>query len=331
MSAAISVFFLGGTISMSGNGAGVVSRLGGHELIAAVPQLAELPVAIEVRDFRRLPSACLGFADIAELVAAAGQADPDGVVVVQGTDTIEETSYLIDLLWPHPAPIVVTGAMRNPALAGPDGPANLLAAVQVAASPRFRDLGALVVLNDEVHAARYVRKLHTTSPATFGSPNAGPVGLLVEGVPVPLMRPARFIVPPSTDRQQGVRPLGARVALYVASLDDDGALLAEVAANYAGLVVAGVGAGHVPAALAEPLGALAAQLPVVLASRAGAGPVLTHTYGAPGSEIDLLGRGLLGAGLLDAYKARVLLRVLLSDGADRAAIADAFARASGIG
>lgn len=333
MTATISVFFLGGTISMSGQGAGVVSRLSGDELVAAVPQLAELEVALDVRNFRQLPSACLTFADIAELAAEASAAVAGGavaggavgVVVVQGTDTIEETAYLLDLLWEADAPIVVTGAMRNPSLAGADGPANLLAAVQVAASSRFTEMGALVAFSDEIHAARYVRKLHSTSPGTFASPNAGPVGLLVEGVPVLLMTPPRFRLPVAT----AAPPLTAQVALLVMSLEDDGALLDTVAANYDGLVIAGFGAGHVPASLAERLGELAQSIPVVLASRAGSGPVLTHTYGYAGSETDLLARGLIGAGLLDAFKARVLLRVLLSGGGDRAAIAAAFARAAG--
>ncbi|MEO6887357.1 MAG: asparaginase [Jatrophihabitantaceae bacterium] len=325
MTVSVAVFFLGGTISMSGQGAGVVSRLDGDELVAAVPQLAELDVTLDVRDFRQLPSACLTFADIAELVAEASSAVADGaagIVVVQGTDTIEETSYLIDLLWDADAPIVVTGAMRKPSLAGADGPANLLAAVQVAVSARFCAMGALVAFNDEVHAARYVRKMHSTSPATFASPNAGPVGLLVEGAPVLLMTPRRVALPPP------VRALTARVGLLVMSLEDDGALL-DAAGNYDGLVIAGFGAGHVPSSLAERVGELARRMPVVLASRAGAGPVLNHTYGYAGSETDLLARGLIGSGLLDAFKARVLLRVLLSAGVDRPAITAAFAGAAG--
>jgi len=116
------------------------------------------------------------------------------------------------------------------------------------------------------------------------------------------------------------------VALYTMALDDDGLLLDGVAATHQGLVVAAFGVGHVPARLAPVLGALAERMPVVLASRTGAGPVLHRTYGAVGSEKDLRGRGLLGAGLLDPYKARVLLRLLIASGADRAAIAAAFAQ-----
>jgi L-asparaginase len=131
----VSAFFLGGTIGMAGHHGGVVDRLTAEDLVASVPQLASVDVELDVRNFRALPSACLSFEDVIELVAAAEQSRADGVVVVQGTDTLEETAYLIDLLWPHDIPIVITGAMRNPSMAGSDGAANLLAAVQSAASP----------------------------------------------------------------------------------------------------------------------------------------------------------------------------------------------------
>lgn len=326
--AGVAMFTLGGTIAMAGSrgdGAGgpVVARLSGADLTAAVPALGELGVPLEVHDIEAVGSANLTFARIGALVESASQAvaaGACGVVVTQGTDTLEETAFLVDLLWAHAEPFVLTGAMRNPTLAGPDGPANLLAAVRTAASPAARGLGALAVVNDEIHAARWVRKTHSTSTATFASPNAGPIGYVIEGR-------VRVLTTPVRHRPL---PLGKvtveqiRVALHTVTLDDDADGLAAQVETAQGLVVAGFGVGHVPAALADLLGSLAARMPVVLASRTGSGSVLRHTYGSIGSETDLLRRGLISAGLLDPYKARVLLRVLLARGADREAVAAAF-------
>ncbi|MEU8261171.1 asparaginase [Micromonospora sp. NPDC048999] len=321
----VALFTLGGTIAMAGaRGQGVVSRLTGAELTAAVPGLADIP--LDVHDVQAVPSAALTYRQLLDLVDAAGAAvvaGATGAVVTQGTDSLEETAFLADLVWPHAAPLVITGAMRNPTLAGPDGPANLLAAARVAASPAARDLGVLVAFNDEIHAARFVRKTHSTSTATFASPDAGPLGHVIEAEVRLLTRPPRRAPLPPVDAD---RLAATRVALHTVTLDDDVALLDALAGNLDGLVVAGFGVGHVPPAFAPALGALAERMPVVLASRAGAGSVLRRTYGAVGSEADLLRRGLVWGGLLDPYKAKVLLRLLLAAGADHEEVRAAFHR-----
>ena len=304
----VALFTLGGTISMAG-----AHRLTGDDLTAAMPGLPELGHPVEIQDIEKVPSANLTAAKILEVVDAASKAvaaGAVGVVVTQGTDTLEESAFLADLVWPHPQPLVFTGAMRNPTLAGPDGPANLLAALRVACSPAARDLGALVVFKDEIHAARWVRKTHSTSTSTFVSPNAGPIGHVVEDRVRILTRPLRL------DGVQGsAEPAeldNIRVALYTVTLDDDGVLLQGLADTHQGLVVAGYGVGHVPAGLAPVLGELAARIPVVLTSRTGAGSIARNTYNSPGSETDLLQRGLIDGGFLDPYKARILLRLLLA-------------------
>jgi L-asparaginase len=303
----ITVFFLGGTISMSGTSS-AVARLGGDELLASVPGLSELGIEVDVRDFRRMPSASFTFADLLELLDEAEATSSDGVVLVQGTDTIEEVAFLADLVWTRDEPFVVTGAMRTPAMAGADGPANLLAALIVAASRAARRRGALVVLDDEIHAARHVAKRHTSSTGAFESPNTGPMGRLVEGEPRFLYDVAR--------RSALARPrsIDARVPLVVATLGDDGALLDAIDNDCSGLVVAAFGVGHVPERYVDRLESIARRVPVVLASRIGAGPVLMNTYGAVGSETDLRKRGLITSGYLTAYQARLLLLVLLSNG-----------------
>jgi L-asparaginase len=323
----VSVVSLGGTIATVPDAegrAGAAIGLGPQDLVAAVPQFAGTGIDLDLVDLRRLPGASITIDDVraaaehAEASVAGGAA---GVVVTQGTDTIEETAFLLDLLWTDEAPVVVTGAMRYPGLAGADGPANLLAAVQVAASPQARGLGCQVVMSGEIHAARWVRKTHTASTGAFASPAAGPVGSVVEGEPRIWWRPPARLTPYSTVDSE------VRVALVTVGLDDDGGLLRAIDDRYAAVVVAGFGAGHVPATMVDPLERLASRVPVVLASRIGVGPVLSATYGFPGSESDLQGRGLIGAGYLDPYKARLLLQVLLSNGADRAEIAATFTSA----
>ncbi|MFE6711274.1 asparaginase [Streptomyces sp. NPDC057695] len=325
--ARVTVFTLGGTISARG---GDAARMSGREVLAELGGDHD----VVLNDFRRVPSSTLTHADLAALAAeirttvAAGS----GAVVVQGTDTLEETAFLLDLLCTTERPVVVTGAMRRPDLPGADGPANLAAALAVAADPACRDLGVLVVLADEIHAARHARKTHTTSVATFASPGAGPLGHVVEGAPRILFRPA-------TPAAAGPLTLDpeVRVALITLSQGDRGELLDAVDHRFQGLVVAAFGAGHAPAWLVEPLAALARRIPVVLASRTGAGPTLTDTYRGPGSEYDLLGHGLVPAGLLDPAKARILLHALLSSGAagpggyDRPRITAAFAHLNGAG
>ena len=327
------LYTLGGTIAMAGTASGpdgtVVARLSGAELAASVPGLEELlaegDTRLRIVDRPRQPSADLTFAQISDLLERAGQAvgfGAAGIVVTQGTDTLEETAFLADLLWPHEEPLVLTGAMRNPTLAGADGPANLLAAVRTAAAPQARGLGALVAFDDELHAARYVRKTHATSTAAFRSPETGPIGHLEE-------ERVRILTRPPCREPLPVPPPGAfaatRVPVHTFVFDeDDDAALAALTPNVAGLVVAAFGVGHVPGRAVRVLGELAARIPVVLTSRTGAGPVLRHTYGAPGAETDLQRRGLINGGRLGPYKARILLRTLLAAGADDARVRAAF-------
>lgn len=316
----VTVLSLGGTISSTGEG-GVKPTLSGEDLVADVPEIADV-AQVSARSFRQVPSGELTLGDLVELareIRSEVAAGASGVVVTQGTDTIEETAFALDLLLDLAEPVVVTGAMRNPTLPGADGPANLLASVQVATSRSARDLGVLVVLNDEAHAARFVRKTHTQSPATFRSEPSGPVGWVAEGLFHLAQRPVgrrTVSVPEGED---------APVALYTAALGDDGRVLDELPRlGYRGLVVEALGGGHVAEKVADRLEKLAREMPVVLASRTGSGEVLRKTYGFAGSEIDLIGRGLIPTGTLDGPKARLLLSLLLRSGADRESICAVF-------
>src|SRR5207247_4932372 len=181
---AVVMFAMGGTIastSVEGR-AGADVSLSGEELMHALPGLDSI-ASVTVRSFRKVPSGDLTMEDVLQLAAeirSEVESGTGGVVVTQGTDTLEEVAYALDLLLHLDAPVVVTGAMRNSSLPGSDGPANMLAAIKVASSEDARGMGALVVFDDEIHAARFLRKRHTTSPATFGSPLVGPLGLVTE-------------------------------------------------------------------------------------------------------------------------------------------------------
>jgi len=324
----VSVLSLGGTIAMTNagrGGAGVVPTLDSAALLAAIPELARVDCEITSRNVRTLPGASLGFDDLSVLVSVVRDeldSGADGVVITQGTDTIEETAYLLDLTVDRAAPVVVTGAMRNPTMAGADGPANLLAAVQTAGSEQLRGVGCVVVMGDEIHAARHVHKVHSTSPGAFVSPDTGPVGQVVEGSPRLLMRPIAAPTYPAPTH-------AVRIGLVTACLGDDGELLRRLDTGFDGVVVAGFGVGHVPAAFVAPLAELASRIPVVLASRTGAGPVLRATYGFPGSERDLQDCGLINSGFLGPFKARILLHVLLAAGATHGETITAFDAAGG--
>lgn len=324
----VTVISLGGTISSAAEvDSGLASpRLSAADLVAAVPEL-ESVATVDVIDVARVPSNDLSF-KLARLVAdeisAAARKEISGVVVTQGTDTIEEMSYCLDLLVPEDIAVVVTGAMRHWGQPGADGSANLLAAVRVAAHPDARGLGALVVLNEEVHSARAVRKEHTSSPSAFHSAEVGPVGWVTEGAVRLRDRPyPRLVVLPPPDK-----PI-VRVPLVKMTLDDDGWWLQAVREAAAqGLVIEGLGGGHIPDHLVDEVLDLAQRVPIVLASRTGRGTVLTSTYGGfAGSETNLVAGGLIPAGTLDGIKSRVILGVLLAAGFDRTGIATAVRRA----
>ena len=274
-----------------------------------------LPPGVEVhpRDVLRRSSRAMTLDDLwvlAQAVSAEIAAGHDGVVVTHGTDTLEETVYALSLLIETPVPVVVTGAMRAPHLAGPDGPANVRAALVAAAQPALAGYGPVVVFADEVHVARLVTKMHSTRVAAFASPAAGPVGSVVEDRLELLLGP-----PPTTERLPSTAAPDCRVAIAPAATGVDGALVEAAARDVDAVVVAALGGGHVSPALGESLIRIAESgRPVVVTSRCPDGALLSQTYGGAGSEIELRKAGLLFAGSLTPPKARLRLVFGLSAG-----------------
>lgn len=306
----ILIITTGGTITMTPDSSGgVVPTLNGNDLVRAVPAIANYCES-EVISFVSKPGASLNWQDLIDLIKLVNQKLADdtfnGIVIVQGTDTIEETAFLFDLLIQSNKPVVVTGAMRSAMMLSADGPANLLAAVIVASS-QIRDQGALVVLNNELHAAQYVQKSHTGHLHAFTSPACGPLGCIMEDKICQLVNVKRKQPLPVPENNI------ADVALLKATLADDDRLLKNLThLGYHGVVIEGMGAGHLPAHYAENISQLSAQFPVVLSTRVPAGPIFQRSYNFIGSEMDSIRRGAIPSGFLGSIKSRILLTILLS-------------------
>jgi L-asparaginase len=321
----IVLFSLGGTISIPANDEHVEpTSLTAPQLLESVPGATTDRMHVKTRSALNVPSSHLTYSDIVSLMSdVAHELDNGarGVVITQGTDTLEETAFLADLLHEGPGAVVMTGAMRQPGTPGADGPANVAAALLTAASPWAEGKGVLVVFDDQIHSARAVRKTHSTRTSAFKSTGPGPVGVIIEnrvkGSTLDRLRP-----PFAVARDLPVDP--HRVGFHVVTLDDNGELLESAHTGFDGLVVAATGAGHVSPTTADAMESLARQMPVVLTTRTGAGPILTSTYHYAGSESDLLKRGLINAGDLHPYKAKVLLRLALAAGASTTEIKEAF-------
>jgi L-asparaginase len=288
-----------------------VPQLVGADLLRLLGEPATLP-PIDVVEFARIPGCEMTPTRMTELANVLGaelaRNDRCGAVVTHGTDTIEESAFVCDLTVPHGKPVVFTGSLRTASDLSWDGPRNLLDALCVAASPSTQGLGTLLVMNEEIHAARFVTKSNGVALGAFQSPACGPLGRIDNGAqrfftrPAP---PARTLDPTLDESVVAVRVLsGDTVTL--------GSTLAR--SDLHGLVIEGFGSGRVPSSWVEPLrGAVARGIAVVLASRTGAGAI-GDPYGYPGSATGLLRLGLLPAHELPGHKARLQLMLALGNG-----------------
>lgn len=320
----VAVVFTGGTISMERDAAagGNIPSLDGAAILARTPGLDDIAEVVAV-DRGLVPASHFTFPQLLDLAAEVRrlQADPAirGVVIVQGTDVIEETSFLLDLVLDAPAPVVVTGAMRSASDADYDGPGNLRDAIRAAASAGLRGQGVVVVLAGSIDQADDVTKTHATALDTFRSLNLGPLGR-VEGGEVRLLR-----------RRGGRRHVttevaAERVRLITVHVAMDGTLIdAALAAGTDGLVVEATGSGNTsPSVLAAAEQAIGTGIPVVLTTRCAAGAA-TPAYAFPGGGATWIRAGAMLAGHLGGPKARVALALGLGAGLERAALAELLA------
>ncbi len=290
----------GGTIAMTGTPAR--PALSGNELVAAVPELAEV-AELQVMQLSNVPGVNLDPPAMARALAAASSSDADGVVITQGTDTIEETAELAWLTWQRDEPLAITGAIRTGGSVGSDGPRNLLDAVRFAAAPEARGLGPAVVFDGLAHAAGEAVKSHSWRSDAFSS--EAPVAEIREGRVNTLRTPSLPDRLPLPDAG-----LDAHVPIVAAAAGMDSRVLDQGADA---LVIIGLGAGHLPQTMLAGVDqALADGIPVVLCARPEHGGTLERTYGFEGSETDLAERGVILAGSASAWKARIRVLVGLA-------------------
>lgn len=303
----ILVITTGGTIAMKRDekAGGAIPTLGGQDFLSAIP----LDVAeIELEEHCHLPSSHFTLDTIwtlRERVAAAlARPEVDGVVITHGTDVMEEVAYLLDLTVPGDKPMVLTGAMRTVSDVGYEGYANLAAAVRVAASDEARGLGALVVMNDEIHAARFVTKTHTLSPATFKSLDFGSLGRVDGSRVIVAQRVSRSLV--ECDAWQ---PNVVLVKLVIGM--DETLFKYALQQGAKGVVLEGLGGGRIPPWWRPTIRqAVESGVTIGIASRCPSGRVWDG-YGYKGAYNDLREMGALFADGINGPKARIRLMCVL--------------------
>jgi L-asparaginase len=315
----IGILFTGGTISMKLDPAtgAAVPALGADEILAQVPALSDV-CDVESEDFSRLPGPHVTPEQMWRLARRAAawleRPDIDGLVITHGTDTIEETAYLLSLVLTSDKPVVLVGAMRTVSDPSWDGPANLLAAARVASSPAARGYGVLVVMDETILPAREVRKVHTESSGSFATPEFGPLGVVDAATVIfkrsPLARPVW--------NDAGAEP-GLRVRRIEAGVEllqtytgmDDGLIRGVAGSGARGLAIVAFGRGNVPPAIVPALAdAVRAGTLVTISSRCVAGRVAPR-YGYEGGGLQLTQIGAILAGDLSGAKARLLQMVAL--------------------
>ncbi len=319
----IGLIFTGGTISMKLDPAtgAAVPAMGADDLIAEIPAVRDV-ADFAVEDFSRLPGPHVTPDHMWRLARRAAawldRPDVDGLVVTHGTDTIEETACLLDLVLVSTKPVVLVGAMRTVSDPSWDGPANLLAAARVAASPSSQGRGVLIVMDEHILPARETRKVHTESSRSFAAPEFGPVGVVDAGAVIyrrgPLARPGWHA--PEAEPGLRVGRLETRVELLATWTGMHDEVVRSVGTRGSrGLALVAFGRGNVPPSIMPALTDLIRRdVLVTVSSRCLAGRVGPR-YGYAGAGLRLQQAGALLAGDLAAPQARLLQMVALGGAA----------------
>lgn len=301
------VITTGGTIAMRDDGAGAQPALSGTDLVEQLPQF-DTDIEIEHEVFSNIPSSHLTTKQLWQLQKTVSDRVERlyvrGAVITHGTDTLEETAYLLDYTIPSDRAIVVTGAMHHANQVGYDGLHNLASAIRVAVSPEADERGTMVVLNGEIHAARYVTKFKSHGVDAFQSPGYGPMGRIIDDKIHWNWNLDRDVLP--------VRALESDVHLLTATVGMPNSLLRHlIDKRVRGIVIEGFGGGRVPPWWMEPIREAAeAGVVVVVATRSVVGQS-GDSYNYPGSYRDLEEAGVVFAEGISGPKARIKLMAAL--------------------
>ncbi|NQP31940.1 asparaginase [Streptococcus suis] len=312
----ILVLHTGGTISMQADQNGAVESSPINPMTHVTSPLENIEV-VSV-DFLNLPSPHIQIDHMMMIYKKIREEAShfDGFVITHGTDTLEETAYFLDTMSIPQKPIVVTGAMRSSNELGSDGIYNYRTALRVAADEKSADKGVLVVMNDEIHAAKYVTKTHTTNVSTFQTPTHGPLGLVTK-------REILFFKAADKRVRFDLQAINGVVPIIKSYADMDTILLnALVEAPISGLVIEALGAGNLPPASISAIKKLInKQLPIVLVSRCFNG-IAEPVYAYDGGGIQLEELGVLFVKELNSQKARIKLLIALNAGLNGQDLAD---------
>lgn len=304
----ILVLHTGGTISMQADASGAVVTSSDNPMNHVSNPLEGIQV--HALDFFNLPSPYIKPKHMLALYQKIKEeADNyDGVVITHGTDTLEETAYFLDTMKIPHMPIVLTGAMRSSNELGSDGVYNYLSALRVASDDKAADKGVLVVMNDEIHAAKYVTKTHTTNVSTFQTPTHGPLGLIMKQE-ILYFKTAEPRVRFDLDHIQGLVPI---ISAYAGMTDE---LIDMLDLEHLdGLIIQAFGAGNIPKETAQKLENLLQKgIPVALVSRCFNG-IVEPVYAYQGGGVQLQKSGVFFIKELNAQKARLKLLIALNAG-----------------
>ena len=316
MTKKILVLHTGGTISMQADASGAVVTSQDNPMNHVTNPLKGIEV--HTLNFLNLPSPHIKPKHMLALYhKIKEEADNyDGVVITHGTDTLEETAYFLDTMEIPHMPIVLTGAMRSSNELGSDGVYTYLSALRVASDDKAADKGVLVVMNDEIHAAKYVTKTHTTNVSTFQTPTHGPLGLIMKQE-ILYFKTAEPRVRFDLDCIQGLVPI---ISAYAGMTDELIDMLDLEQLD--GLVIQAFGAGNVPKETAQKLENLLQKgIPVALVSRCFNG-IAEPVYAYQGGGVQLQESGVLFVKELNAQKARLKLLIALNAGLKGQALKD---------